>query len=206
MSDAQRLEDAVNLATLLCRRLCHDLASPIGSIINGLELLEKTPDTEIIQQSAAQARVHLEVLRLAFSMRPESLFSLARAQSALHPVAVEKDIRLEWGWLGTVKSEMACLVMNLVLTAFSCLPHGGVVITSKDVKGEAPCFHLEGQGRRARVLDKTMDLLTHAAPHPPTDSCHATAYLASVLARMTETPIHVHSTQGRFEMWVVGED
>ena len=38
--------DSLELASLLCSRLCHDMLSPVGALSNGLELLaeEKDPD------------------------------------------------------------------------------------------------------------------------------------------------------------------
>ena len=33
--------DALDLAALLCSRVCHDLISPVGAIVNGLEVLEE---------------------------------------------------------------------------------------------------------------------------------------------------------------------
>ena len=33
--------DALDLAALLCSRVCHDLISPTGAIVNGLEVLEE---------------------------------------------------------------------------------------------------------------------------------------------------------------------
>jgi histidine phosphotransferase ChpT len=32
--------DALDLAALLCSRVCHDLISPVGAIVNGLEVLD----------------------------------------------------------------------------------------------------------------------------------------------------------------------
>ena len=36
--------DALDLAALLCSRVCHDLISPTGAIVNGLEVLEDESD------------------------------------------------------------------------------------------------------------------------------------------------------------------
>src|SRR5258708_11065678 len=35
--------DALELAALLCSRVCHDLISPVGAIVNGLEVLADNP-------------------------------------------------------------------------------------------------------------------------------------------------------------------
>ena len=34
----------LDLAALLCSRVCHDLISPTGAIVNGLEVLEESKD------------------------------------------------------------------------------------------------------------------------------------------------------------------
>ena len=35
---------ALDLAALLCSRVCHDLISPVGAIVNGLEVMEEDKD------------------------------------------------------------------------------------------------------------------------------------------------------------------
>src|ERR1700757_4271473 len=62
-----------DLAALLCSRVCHDIVSPVGAIINGLEVLEDEKDAEmrgfaldLIKTSAEQASARLQFCRLAF--------------------------------------------------------------------------------------------------------------------------------------------
>ena len=38
---------ALDLASLLCSRLCHDMLSPVGALSNGLELLREEKDPEM---------------------------------------------------------------------------------------------------------------------------------------------------------------
>src|SRR6266511_6329037 len=55
--------DSLDLAALLCSRVCHDLISPSGAIVNGLEVLEekdsdeetKTFALDLIKRSARTA-------------------------------------------------------------------------------------------------------------------------------------------------------
>src|SRR4051794_41810820 len=65
--------EALDLAALLCSRVCHDLISPVGAIVNGLEVLEddndestKTFALDLIKKSARQASARLQFCRLAF--------------------------------------------------------------------------------------------------------------------------------------------
>src|SRR5438477_1168689 len=64
---------ALDLAALLSSRLCHDLISPVGAIVNGIEVMEEDKDEEtktfaleLIKKSAHQASAKLQFCRLAF--------------------------------------------------------------------------------------------------------------------------------------------
>src|SRR5918992_3858071 len=72
MSGTVTLE-SLDLAALLCSRVCHDLISPTGAIVNGLEVLEEDGDAEtrtfaldLIKKSARTASARLQFCRLAF--------------------------------------------------------------------------------------------------------------------------------------------
>src|ERR1700709_2565098 len=64
--------DALELAALLCSRVCHDLISPVGAIVNGLEVLDDNPKPDdrefaldLIRKSAKTASARLQFCRLA---------------------------------------------------------------------------------------------------------------------------------------------
>src|SRR5690348_18352113 len=65
--------NAVDLASLLCSRLCHDLMSPVGALNNGIELLADETDPEmrekcleLLAESARASANNLKFCRLAF--------------------------------------------------------------------------------------------------------------------------------------------
>ncbi|HMU22649.1 MAG TPA: histidine phosphotransferase, partial [Sphingorhabdus sp.] len=66
-------DNDIDLAALLCSRLCHDLLSPVGAMNNGLELLADEHDPEmrkrcmdLLAESAKSAADKLKFFRLAF--------------------------------------------------------------------------------------------------------------------------------------------
>jgi len=72
-SSSATAPDALELAALLCSRVCHDLISPVGAIVNGLEVLDDNPKPEdrefaldLIRKSAKTASARLQFCRLAF--------------------------------------------------------------------------------------------------------------------------------------------
>ena len=65
--------DPLELAALVASRVCHDIISPVGAIVNGLEVLEEEKDEsmrefamDLVQKSARQASAKLQFSRLAF--------------------------------------------------------------------------------------------------------------------------------------------
>ena len=72
MEQANEIE-ALDLAALLCSRVCHDVISPVGAITNGLEVLEDEDDAEmqryameLIQRVRPRHRRSYKFARLAF--------------------------------------------------------------------------------------------------------------------------------------------
>ena len=62
--------EGLDLAALLCSRVCHDLISPVGAIMNGLEVMEEGKDEEtsqfameLIKKSARTASAKLNASR-----------------------------------------------------------------------------------------------------------------------------------------------
>src|SRR5271170_156612 len=63
----------IEFAALLVSRVCHDLVSPVGAVVNGLEVLEDERDAtmradalKLVTSSAAQAAARLQFARIAF--------------------------------------------------------------------------------------------------------------------------------------------
>ena len=61
--------DSLDLAALLCSRVCHDVISPVGAIVNALEVLEEDDPSmrdfalELIKKSARSASAKSRVSR-----------------------------------------------------------------------------------------------------------------------------------------------
>src|SRR6202043_3713780 len=87
---------ALDLAALLCSRVCHDLISPVGAIVNGLEVLDDNPKPEdrefaldLIRKSAKTASARLQFCRLAFGAAGSAGAQIDRVELAARAVAEE---------------------------------------------------------------------------------------------------------------------
>src|SRR5215469_14424657 len=63
----------LDFAALLVSRVCHDLVSPVGAVVNGLEVLEEERDAamradalKLVTSSAALAAARLQFARIAY--------------------------------------------------------------------------------------------------------------------------------------------
>ena len=62
MTDSKPL-DALDLAALLCSRVCHDVISPVGAIVNGLEVFEEEQTLARLQPKITRLAEHLQRIR-----------------------------------------------------------------------------------------------------------------------------------------------
>src|SRR6476660_2427252 len=98
--------DPLDLAALLCSRVCHDLISPTGAIVNGLEVLEeedsdeetKTFALDLIKRSAKTASARLQFCRLAFGSAgaPGGSINLCDAQAMAQAFIEHDRTKLAW--------------------------------------------------------------------------------------------------------------
>src|SRR3954470_12822227 len=126
----------VDLASLLCSRLCHDLMSPIGALNNGIELLaeETDPDMrekclELLGDSARASADKLKFFRLAFGAAGGfgEEIDTHEAELALEGL-FGSERRIELGWaVGEEKlpKDAVKLLLNLAMIAGDALVRGG---------------------------------------------------------------------------------
>ncbi|MBN8502596.1 MAG: histidine phosphotransferase [Sphingomonadales bacterium] len=141
-------DTSIDLASLLCSRLCHDLLSPVGALNNGLELLaeEKDPEMrkrcmELLEQSARTSADKLKFFRLAFGAaggfgdtvpveEPKALVDALVAGNA--------RVTLNWTLAGPVLPKPAVKVMlNLAQIAIDALVRGGTLDIGAEMRDGA---------------------------------------------------------------------
>ena len=128
--------NAVDLASLLCSRLCHDLLSPVGALNNGLELMadEQDPEMrerclELLGESARASANKLKFFRLAFGAGGGygTMIDTHEARAALEGL-FGGDHKVDLGWMVSADSlskNATKLLLNLALIAGDALVRGG---------------------------------------------------------------------------------
>ncbi|MEP3224593.1 MAG: histidine phosphotransferase family protein [Parasphingorhabdus sp.] len=129
-------ESGVDLAALLCSKLCHDLLSPVGAINNGLELLEDETDPEmrdrcldLLADSARASADKLKYFRLAFGAAGgfgDEVDPAEAKQLVQNLVGDQGKITLGWAvQSGTLPKKAIKILLNLALIAREALVRGG---------------------------------------------------------------------------------
>ena len=165
MSGNQLLSD-LDLAALLCSRVCHDVISPVGAIANGLEVLEDEDDEEmkrtamdLVRRSARQASAKLQFCRIAFGAAGSAGASidLGEAGDTAKAFVGEEKVKLDWQAprITLPKGEVK-LLLNLMLLGMAAVPRGGVV--SVALEDDAPVVRAIGDA--ARVPEKVAQVLS----------------------------------------------
>ena len=178
----------LDLAALLCSRVCHDLVSPVGAIANGLEMMDEEDDQEmhrlaleLVRRSARQASAKLQFCRLAFGAAggAGSLLDVGEAGDIARLFVAEEKVKLDWLAPRTARDKNEVkLLLNLMLLAIAAVPRGGsVAIDATDALLSATAV-----GDGARLADKTKAVLDRAVPAAEFDARAVQVYYALRLA------------------------
>ena len=165
--EAKLLSD-LDLAALLCSRVCHDVISPVGAINNGLELLDEggadADAMDLIRTSALNASVRLKFARLAFGASGSvgaSIDTGEAERAAKDFAAAEKKTEVVWsGPRAIIAKNRVKLLLNLFLVAYSSIPRGGVIeVTLENPELDAK-FKIVARGKLMRLPPKFVEIST----------------------------------------------
>ena len=185
--------NAVDFASLLCSRLCHDLMSPVGALNNGIELLadEHDPDMrdkclELLAESARASANKLKFFRLAFGAGGgfgESV-DTREAQAALEGLfGAERRIELGWEASGGKLPKGAIkLLLNLALIAGDALVRGGRLDVGAEERDGEIEIAIRGEGPRILLDPNLRETLVNGASSEGIEPRAAGAWLAHSLA------------------------
>ena len=184
--------DALELAALLCSRVCHDLISPVGAIVNGLEVLDDNPKPEdrdfaldLIRKSARTASARLQFCRLAFGAAGSSgaQIDLGDAQTMARGHLEDGKTSITWNLprLLLPKNRVK-LLLNMLVIAQHTIPRGGTLSVDPIGQGETMGFRVTANGLNARLPQNIADLLTSGQP-PAVDAHSVQPYYTRLLAQ-----------------------
>jgi histidine phosphotransferase ChpT len=183
--------DALELAALLSSRVCHDLISPVGAIVNGLEVLDDNPKPEdrefaleLIRKSAKTASARLQFCRLAFGAAGSSgaQIDLGDAQTMARGHLEDAKTTIAWNLPRVLLAKNRVkLLLNMMVIAQQTIPRGGTLTVDPVGEGERIGFRVAASGLNARMPQGIADLLNSNSP--ATDAHAVQPYYTRLLAQ-----------------------
>jgi histidine phosphotransferase ChpT len=159
----------LDLAALVCSRVCHDVISPVGAIVNGLEVLEDESDPsmkefaqDLIRKSAKQASAKLQLARIAFGAAGSagSMIDIGDAELVARAAFVDDKTQLVWDAQRVLLPKNAVkLLLNLFIIAQGVIPRGGEILFTLTMDGEKPKFEIVAKGTYAKIQQKIPPLV-----------------------------------------------
>jgi histidine phosphotransferase ChpT len=185
--------DALDLAALLCSRVCHDLISPAGAIVNGLEVLEESKDEEtkifaldLIKKSARTASARLQFCRIAFGAAGSAgaQVDLGDAENVARGFIEDEKVKLAWNLpRALMPKNRVKLLLNMIIVATQSIPRGGIVAVEGDGPVEAMTFKITARGLNARVPPAAPALLAGKPENGTVDAHAIQPFYTGLLAR-----------------------
>jgi histidine phosphotransferase ChpT len=202
--------DALDLAALLCSRVCHDVINPVGAIVNGLEVMEDENDPamksfalELIKKSSKTASARLQFARIAFGAAGSAGASidLGDAENVARGFIHDDKVALTWSAprLLMPKNRVK-LLLNLLVVATSTIPRGGAIDVAVTGDGETPRFEIKATGSHSRIPHGLIDLLAGEPENGTLDSHAIQPYYTGLVARAAEMAVAVAAIEGGVEI------
>ena len=195
--------DPLELAALIASRVCHDVISPVGAIVNGLEVLEEERDEsmrefamDLVNKSARQASAKLQFARLAFGASGGAGAEIDMNDAGRCAAAFMEREKAELDWqvtAGMLPKAQAKLLLNLLLIALHSAARGGKVSVSAEREESETVIRIVAEGDRARLPAGVREVLTEGAMPNPLDAHAVQPLYAALMAR--EARMAVTATQ-----------
>jgi histidine phosphotransferase ChpT len=179
----------VDLASLLCSRLCHDLMSPIGALNNGIELLADETDPEmrekcleLLADSVRASANKLKFFRLAFGAAGGFGEEIDTHEAE---VAIEglfgPERRIEFGWVVSdekLPKDAIKLLLNLAMLAGDALVRGGRLDVGAERRGQEIELAVRAEGPRILLDPVLRETLANGVNSGSVEPRAAAAWLA----------------------------
>ena len=186
-------QEMLDLAALLCSRVCHDLISPVGAVVNGLEVLEddndeqtKTFALDLIKKSAQQASARLQFCRLEFGAAGSAgaAIDLGDAEGVARGLLEDEKIRITWNLPRALSPKNRVkLLLNLLVLACQTIPRGGMLTIEPVGNGEMHGFRITSAGLNARIPQAIPALVSGETRLEGIDAHAIQPFYAGLLAR-----------------------
>ncbi len=164
----------LDIAQLLCSRLCHDLVGPAGAVNAGVELLEETPGVNVdaeavglLGRGARQVKAMLALYRIAFGFG--GMVEDGDIDRQIRDIAgayvANGKVKLDWPLSDPQAPRLDAgagkLLLNMMLLGHGALIRGGTLgVRIVDLGDDGCGLAVIATGDRARLRDDLRSAVT----------------------------------------------
>lgn len=210
MTDSDLTDSGLELAQLLCTRLCHDLAGPIGAVAAGVELIGGDPsaaDAEtlgLIGDSSAAASLKLKFVRAALGAAGAGAIDMESLLDGYLGAMASGDSKPKVKWPAPASFERFAAaagaawrqaILNLCLAALEMQP--GCKDLTVSVEGATLRIDARGQALRSPARREELEAaLTGLTAPKDLNAKTIQAFLAGRMIRAAGATLETSSQEG----------
>ena len=187
---------SIDLAAMLCSRLCHDMLSPVGALSNGLELLALETDPEmranvmqLLEQSATISTNKLKFFRLAFGAAGGfgERVDIEEPKALIEALVADKNnVTINWALAEANLGKPAVKVLlNFAQIAIDALVRGGTLDIGAEVRNGACEIVVRASGPKIAFDDTIGKALDGSLDRSELSSRTAAAHMIALLAEQS---------------------
>lgn len=184
---------SIDLAAMLCSRLCHDMLSPVGALSNGIELLTLETDPEmranvmqLLEQSARISTDKLKFFRLAFGAAGGfgERVDIEEPKALIEALIADKPgITINWALAGANLAKPAVKVLlNFAQIGIDSLVRGGTLDIGAEIRNGASEIVVRAAGPKIAFDDTIGKALDGSLDRSELSSRTAAAHMIALLA------------------------
>lgn len=180
---------------LMCSKLCHDLAAPIGAISIGLEMLDENPEPDspqaLLLHSVQSAMNKLELIRcLSGYATYQNKPTLSDIKTVLDKCIDPDKTKINWlaDNIDAVQGTPARLYNALMILASDALPRGGSITLNKD-------YTMTVTGSLVKFPEATLEAIKGRVALSDIDSRSVLGYFIKQLADQLNTTVIIDFAQ-----------
>ena len=159
------------ISELLCTKLCHDLAGPVGAVNNGIDFFEsdniqmRAKAFELVHLSARQAVNRLTFFRQAYGVVAQSSeINISEVKSLVLRFIEDTKLKLDFPDSEIDNSDvldgrMAKLLLNFVIISGYILMYNGLISVKIYREGKKLVTRLSLDGESCKIEDELANIL-----------------------------------------------
>ena len=196
---------SIDLAAMLCSRLCHDMLSPVGALSNGLELLALETDSEmranvmqLLEQSASISTNKLKFFRLAFGAAGGfgERVDVEEPKALIQALVADKDkVEVNWALADASLGKPAVKVLlNFAQIAIDALVRGGTLDVGAETRDGACEIVVRASGPKVAFDETIGKALDGSLDRSELSSRTAAAHMIHLLAQESGGGLQYHKS------------